>query len=621
MELFIFCSVFVLMGYAECCYYICKKGGIYMSGKFRFILVMTSIILLFNGISVTSVFASSQEVSVEYEHYDINRLKDVLSHFSEECKVDNNEESIYNAYISILNEYDRIYAMASLSMIQYYAELSDKNMNEYTYSSVLGQTALNMIVNTLQDAYNNTQYSELIKNLSGVSSQSSQTIYDTDMSVYQEKEMEIQQKYLQIRQQNYQSADQTDHMVAELYIEYAKLLTDKVNHIDNYDNYWTYIYDVYNRDYTTDDIKKLSSSLKQYLKQYFSYSVDCYRQCDYIPESSDTLVFDNNIQVLRKYAGKISDEAAQSAAMIDDNNLYIFGGGKTSRDMTFTTYLFHYDVPYLYQYIKNNNYDLHTTIHEFGHFNAMYHPSEYVGCTEITGNCLDIAELQSQGMSVMFTSVYDEIYGRYSKTMKLYELYNLIHTVAMAFLVNDIEEYVFENIDTVTADDILEKFSQLKNEYQIVSTRLSSINHIFEMPFYYISYGVSALAAFELWDQMNCDYDRAMEMYTEFSHVNGFNTDNKFISSLKNAGFSVEIFNCDSVVQTIENVVCAVSGERIYGDTDNSGSVTVSDVVYLYKRILDSDLIKDENDLKRCDLNKDSQIDIMDYFILKKMFV
>ncbi len=441
------------------------------------------------------------------------------------------------------------------------------------------------------------------------------------MSQYQDKEIELQQKYLELRQQNDLSSDQADDMAAQLYVEYAKLLTDKVNHIKNYDNYWSYIYDVYNRDYTPEDVKQLSSSLKDYLKQYFNYAVDSYKKCDYIPQRSDSLVFDNNIQVLRKYAGRVSDEAAESAAMLDDNNLYILGGGKTSRDMTFTTYLYMYDVPYLYQYIKNNNYDMHTLIHEFGHFNAMYHPSQYVPCTEITGNCLDIAELQSQGMSVMFTASYDEIYGKYSKTMRIYEAYNLIHTVAMSFLVNDIEQYVFENIDTVTPDQVIQKYNELKNEYQIVTTRFSSINHIFEMPFYYISYGVSALAAFELWDEMNCDYDRAAEMYTEFSHINGFDTDNTFMDSLKDSGFKGELFNSTSVVDTIENVVYNVSGERIYGDVDGSSAVTAADIVFICNRIIDPDLIHNETELKICDLNKDKVVNISDLLILKKMLL
>ncbi len=592
-----------------------------MSCKIKLIPVLTSLVLLFNGISVTTVFASEQEVNVAYEHYDIENLKSVLSDFYEKCKSDNNEEEIRSAYISIVKEYERIYAMSSLSMIQYYAELSEKNKNEYTYSATLSQTALNLIVNTLNNAYNHTQYSKLIDELSGIAKQSGQTIYDTDMSRYQEKEIEIQQKYLAIRQQTDKSDDQIDYMAAQLYIEYAKLLTDKINHYDNYDNYWTYMYDVYNRDYTTDDVKKLSYSLKEYLKKYFNYTVSVYRECDYLPKRSDTLVFEDNIKVLRQYAGEVSDEAAESAILLDDNNLYIFGGGKTSRDMTFTTYLYMYDVPYMYQYIKNNNYDLHTTIHEFGHFNAMSHPSKYVACTEINGNCLDIAELQSQGMSVMFTYAYDEIYGCYSKPMRLYELYNLIHTVAMSFLVNDIEQYVFENVDTITADEVIDKFNELKKEYQIVSTRFGSINHIFEMPFYYISYGVSALATFELWDMMNSDYDHAVDVYTDFSHVNSFDTENKFMASLRDTGFTGNIFDMGNIVETIENVVYNVCGEFIYGDIDGNGSVSASDIVCIYKRILAPEPIKDENEFKRCDLNKDKTIDILDLYIIKKMFL
>ena len=65
-----------------------------------------------------------------------------------------------------------------------------------------------------------------------------------------------------------------------------------------------------------------------------------------------------------------------------------------------------------------------TLVHEFGHFNADFYSTDSVlwGSSNI-----DVAEIQSQGLEVLFSQFTDEIYGEENAdAMNAETIYNML---------------------------------------------------------------------------------------------------------------------------------------------------------------------------------------------------
>ena len=74
----------------------------------------------------------------------------------------------------------------------------------------------------------------------------------------------------------------------------------------------------------------------------------------------------------------------------------------------YTTYLYSFDAPFIFNCPDGSYTDYTDMFHEFGHWAAgYYHGSDPLyGVTDY-----DLSELQSQGMEVMFLQFYDELFG------------------------------------------------------------------------------------------------------------------------------------------------------------------------------------------------------------------
>ena len=93
------------------------------------------------------------------------------------------------------------------------------------------------------------------------------------------------------------------------------------------------------------------------------------------------------------------------------------------------------------------------------------------------------------------------------------------------------------NRDTFTPEDVVECFEEIIGDFS-PDMQLHYIPHIFEQPGYYISYGVSALAAFDIWKDCLDAPDKAFEKYDNIAHVPCNSIDSTFCSALEESGFS-----------------------------------------------------------------------------------
>ena len=176
--------------------------------------------------------------------------------------------------------------------------------------------------------------------------------------------------------------------------------------------------------------------------------------------------------------------------------------------------------------------------HEFGHFvNAFYTQSDLIfGAPDN-----DLAELQSQGMEMMFACFFDDIFGsEYGDAVRDDELLNLVYSVVDGAMYDEFQRRCYEE-ESLTGERACQIYSEVYREYGYqphdgYEYEWINVAHNFEHPFYYISYAVSALSALELYGQLQTDWESAADRYMTVSAMDC--EAYYFSEALKEAGLS-----------------------------------------------------------------------------------
>lgn len=312
--------------------------------------------------------------------------------------------------------------------------------------------------------------------------------------------------------------------LGKIYLELAELRRELAR-TAGYDGYAGYCYEaVHWRDYAPEDLRDFYGAVKLYIVPLYEDLYTLYRS-----EAAHETAFtdysgDAVLDIIEPYLGRLSSEMAEAFAYMREHGLYDTALSKTKGNMTFTTILFSYGAPF---YFGNPGsapgsgiYDFCATVHEFGHYNHFYwHPYD---C--LTSDGPDTSEVHSQGLELLFSHFYPEIFGTASDEVALYQLVFLLSNIADGCLHDELEQYVYST-EGVTLEQINRKYRQLCGEYGMVEEddpreQLYSwvdVNHLFTQPFYYISYAVSAAGAFSFWLDAQEDYFAAVDEYLTFA--------------------------------------------------------------------------------------------------------
>ncbi|MDO5147843.1 MAG: dockerin type I domain-containing protein [Oscillospiraceae bacterium] len=553
--------------------------------------------------------------SIVYERYSMSRMEEVLADFEKQTEQKNNEEGVTEGYAAIVEEYDYVIFQYSLAQVQFSENMTDENYDELTYMNAMQLECLQKINEVINRAVN-SEYQELMTEFTGINVTTGEIKdeqAERESAAAAEKSALIKQ-YNEAAYSSKSSSDK-DLECAEIYLKLVKLNNSIVNR-EKYDNYFDYMYDVYGRDYSSDEIKQINSSVSGLMDDADRELTDRLNTLKnkMLTDKNAKLVFENNMEIAQQYAYRISEELSVSASEALEKGLYITGSGSDSEQAAYTTMLSYCNSAIIYQYLYGNYNDLTSALHEFGHFNAMRLsciPSLYINRHNI-----DVAEVQSQGLEVLYTQFYESIYGEYAETMRLMEAMSLIRSVAAGFIGNEFEDYVYENAENLTAEDVVSKYNEISSRYKFYNVNFYRITHFFVSPGYYISYAVSALAALNLWDVMYSDPELAVSMYNDFSHYPTWGPTG-FSEALDTAGFE-NVLSTEFIESGVTEFLSVLASGQIYGDTDGNGLINTGDFITLVHHIVSPE---DGADESACDLNRDGKTDISDLMLMKKLML
>ena len=268
-------------------------------------------------------------------------------------------------------------------------------------------------------------------------------------------------------------------------------------------NFSEYAYSAYySRDYSPTDAQKLWKTAKEdfapLLHKYADEVTSALQsvQADGALDLSETAITD----ALCYGAARISPEVNDAAQYLLSHGLYDISDSDTKLSTGYTSYLYSYNVPFIYNCPYGSHLDYVDLFHEFGHWLAgYYHTSDALyGVIDY-----DLSELQSQGMEVLFLQYYDEFFGENAQLLRAETLLNLVYSVVTGAMYDEFQQKVYLEPD-LTKDRLLELFREVYESYGFESYdgceyRWADIIHNFQQPLYYISYAVSAIPALELY--------------------------------------------------------------------------------------------------------------------------
>lgn len=386
--------------------------------------------------------------------------------------------------------------------------------------------------------------------------------------------------------------------MAELYIEMVEV-RDQLAKSYGYSSFNEYAYEKnYQRDYSYDDMDNYRQMVKDYFVPLYQEILEMIRNDmldRYFEMLEEPMTEQECLDNLAAHLPEISNDMMVSYNYMVDHNLCDFSVSEHKAPNGFTTGVQMYNAPLMFNDSDGTYMDMKTMIHEFGHYNQMYYQSAETW--KYNKLNLDLAEIHSQGLEMLYVDYYDDIFGSYSDVMTAMLHYGLVGATVDGCKEDEFQHRVYENPDGLTVESLNALYYEVCNEYGDAENYNSyylgmygvlepdsvyewvEIPHTFQSPEYYISYSVSAAAVYELYDGISTDRDAAIDTYLDL--VNREFQDD-FQATVVAAGLNNPIANprFDLYADDVRaSLGLPLQGHKDYSDTDTDTEEPGDDIV------------------------------------------
>jgi hypothetical protein len=431
------------------------------------------------------------------------------------------EDKARAALDSFLAEYDKFVTQYSIVQFLYSQNVTDQSLkDELQYTKDLDSSTFNLVLETLQGVQKNPDLQGLLAKIIGENYY--KDLADSLAVTPTQEENVKKQNALKLEFDGLQNdilngttdEEKSRDRIADIYIELVKLRNAYAKE-SGYSDYLAYTEDTaMGRDYSREDLAKLYQAIKTYIVPTFFYLSVAY---DWDALSAyDFLYGTELLDQVGPFLAGISTELEESFNYMRNAGLHKVGDEGTSEQVSYTVSVPSYHSAMIFQFPYQPSAQVSTLIHEFGHFNTAVRQD---GWNFFNGSNVDIAEIHSQGMEVLFMPYYKAIYGENLADAAVQDnLLNLLWSIMTGAMYNEFETYTHTEPD-LTPEKIDAKYRELAEAYGVGSNtgREWMFYHMFHAPFYYLSYALSALGAATFIPAMVEDYDGAVAKYLELT--------------------------------------------------------------------------------------------------------
>lgn len=191
--------------------------------------------------------------------------------------------------------------------------------------------------------------------------------------------------------------------------------------------------------------------------------------------------------------------------------------------------------PFIFMNAAGQMHDVTTMLHESGHavHSFLAHPLELAGFKEYP---MEIAEVASMAME-LFTMDHWHVFfddAADLKRAKQHQLERVITIFPWIAVIDKFQHWIYEHPGH-THEERTTYWMQLLNEFSDGVLNFEGLEkyrahgwqrqlHLFEVPFYYIEYGIAQLGAIGLWMQYKKEPQKALENYCHALELGGTRT-------------------------------------------------------------------------------------------------
>lgn len=217
--------------------------------------------------------------------------------------------------------------------------------------------------------------------------------------------------------------------------------------------------------------------------------------------------------------------------------------------------------PFIFMNAAGQMSDVTTMVHEGGHavHSFLAHPLELTSFKEYP---MEIAEVASMSMELFSMDAWDVFFTKEEDLIraKEHQLERVITIFPWIATIDKFQHWVYEN-PTHTVEERSTKWMEILNEFSSNVVDWEGLEgyrtyawqrqlHLFEVPLYYIEYGIAQLGAIGLWMQFRKDKTAAINNYMSSLQLGGTKT----LPELYKAAGLVFNFSPDYIKQLMQFV-------------------------------------------------------------------
>ncbi len=191
--------------------------------------------------------------------------------------------------------------------------------------------------------------------------------------------------------------------------------------------------------------------------------------------------------------------------------------------------------PFIFMNAAGQMGDVTTMVHEGGHavHSFLSHHLELSAFKEYP---MEIAEVASMAMELFSMNHWESFFDKEEelKRAKEHQLERVITIFPWIATIDKFQHWIYEN-PSHTIEERTAKWNQIIEEFSIKAIDVSGLQqyrdiswqrqlHLFEVPFYYIEYGIAQLGAIGLWMQYINDSKKAINNYINALSLGGTKT-------------------------------------------------------------------------------------------------
>ncbi len=226
---------------------------------------------------------------------------------------------------------------------------------------------------------------------------------------------------------------------------------------------------------------------------------------------------------------KVDGELAEIFAILRSRDLLDLGSRKGKAPGGYMSSLNEQRAPFIFMNAVGSESDVRTLLHEGGHaFHTWSCRNEPLLCYR--NYPIEFAEVASMGMEMLSLRHLDHFYGAETPRARRRFLEAIVTFFPYMARVDALQHWVYTHESATPAQrndywqQLTRRFSPEMDYRGIESYDRRSWHrklHFFEVPFYYVEYGIAQLGALQVWLNSNRDYEQAVAMYRHALSLGG----------------------------------------------------------------------------------------------------